>query len=52
VYFNDMDEPLMTALDDRFKWGRVGLGTFDDHGNFEAFSLKGVEVKPETAATK
>lgn len=52
VYFNDMDEPLFTAIDDRFKWGRVGLGTFDDHGNFESFTLKGVEVKPQAAPAK
>jgi hypothetical protein len=52
VYFNDMTKPFMSAKDDRFKWGRVGLGTFDDHGNFESFTLKGVEVKPEAATTK
>ena len=47
VYFNDMGEPFMTAKDTKFKWGRVGLGTFDDNGNWDDFELRGVEVKPE-----
>lgn len=46
VYFDDMDEPLMAAKDDAFKWGQVGLGTFDDHGNWDDFELRGVEVQP------
>lgn len=46
VYFDDMDEPLMTAHDDAFKWGQVGLGTFDDNGNWDDFELHGVEAKP------
>jgi hypothetical protein len=45
VYFNDMDKPFMTAKDDKFKWGQVGLGTFDDNGNWDDFELHGVEVK-------
>jgi hypothetical protein len=45
VYFDDMDEPLMAAQDDAFKWGQVGLGTFDDHGNWDDFELRGVEAK-------
>jgi hypothetical protein len=47
VYFDDMDEPFMAAHDNTFKWGRVGLGTFDDNGNWDDFELYGVEVKPE-----
>jgi hypothetical protein len=47
VYFDDMDKPFMTAHDNTFKWGRVGLGTFDDHGNWDDFELRGVEAKPE-----
>lgn len=46
VYFNDMKEPRWTAKDDRFKWGQVGLGTFDDHGNWDDFELRGVKVDP------
>lgn len=50
VYFDDMDEPLMAAKDETFKGGQVGLGTFDDNGNWDDFELKGVEVKPAKAA--
>lgn len=46
VYFDDMKKPHMTAKDDTFKWGQVGIGTFDDNGNFDDFVLRGVEVKP------
>jgi hypothetical protein len=49
VYFDDMDEPFMTAHDNTFKWGRVGLGTFDDNGNWDDFSLYGVVVDPRAA---
>jgi hypothetical protein len=45
VYFDDMDKPLMTANDKTFTWGQVGLGTFDDHGNFDDFELRGVKVE-------
>lgn len=47
VYFDDMSEPLMTAQDKTFVSGGVGLGTFDDHGNWDDFELRGtaIEVK-------
>ena len=45
VYFDDMKKPHMTAKDDTFKWGEVGLGTFDDNGNFDDFELRGVEIR-------
>ncbi len=44
VYFDDMKKPMMTAKDDTFKWGEVGLGTFDDNGNFDDFELRGERV--------
>jgi len=51
VYFDDMDEPMLTAEDTTFTWGRVGLGTFDDHGNFTQFQLQGFgQVPPPDAA--
>lgn len=52
VYFDNMDDPVMTANDKTFTWGRVGIGTFDDHGNFDDFKLRGVEVKPVPAGAK
>jgi hypothetical protein len=45
VYFDDMDEPFMTAQDTTFASGQVGLGTFDDNGNWDNFELRGVEAK-------
>ena len=41
VYFDDMAKPLMTARDKNFIWGQVGIGTFDDHGNFDDLVLRG-----------
>jgi len=35
VYFDDMSAPIMTATDDRFQLGRIGLGSFDDTGRFD-----------------
>jgi hypothetical protein len=47
VYFDDMERPVMRAKDKTFTWGRVGLGTFDDHGNFDEFRLQGERVERE-----
>lgn len=41
VYFDDMGKPIMTAKDDRFKSGRVGLGSFDDTGLYDDIRLRG-----------
>jgi hypothetical protein len=45
VFFDDMEKPLMTARDKTFTWGQVGIGTFDDHGNFDDIELRGVRVE-------
>jgi hypothetical protein len=45
VYFDDMEQPLMTAKDTKFGAGLVGLGTFDDHGNFDDVVMRGEKVK-------
>lgn len=45
VYFDDMDTPALTAKDTTFTWGQVGIGTFDDHGNFDDITLRGIEVE-------
>lgn len=45
VYFDDMKKPIMTATDKTFLWGQVGLGSFDDHGNWDDFKLYGVKVE-------
>jgi hypothetical protein len=48
VYFDDMNEPFMAAKDARFAWGQVGLGTFDDNGNWDDFELRGVKVEAKS----
>ncbi len=47
VYFDDMDQPIMVAKDKTFTWGRVGLGSFDDHGYWDDVKLHGLKVEPQ-----
>lgn len=47
VYWDDMKTPVQTATNKTFAWGRVGLGSFDDLGNFDNVVLRGVKVEPE-----
>lgn len=46
VFFDDMDRPIMTAKDTRLTWGRVGVGSFDDEGNYDDIVLRGTQVEP------
>ncbi len=39
VYFDDMNQPIMTAKNDRFAGGRIGVGSFDDTGQFDDIRL-------------
>jgi hypothetical protein len=41
VFFDDKPEQVMTAVDDTFKYGRVGVGSFDDTGQFDDIRLWG-----------
>jgi hypothetical protein len=41
VYFDDMDQPLMTATDKTFGKGRIGIGSFDDMNDFDDIKLYG-----------
>ncbi len=41
VYFDDMSQPAMTAKDDTFKFGGIGLGSFDDTADFDQLRLVG-----------
>lgn len=41
VYFDDRTTPVMTAYNDRFRWGRLGVGSFDDEGQFDDLQLHG-----------
>lgn len=45
IYFDDMTTPVMTAVDTTFRWGQVGLGSFDDRGNWDQVKLYGVKVE-------
>ena len=46
VYFDDMTRPIMRARDKTFAWGRVGVGSFDDTGNYDEIVLRGTKVEP------
>jgi hypothetical protein len=39
VYFDDLDTPVMTATDTTFRTGQVGLGSFDDSGDWDDVQL-------------
>ncbi len=45
VYFDDMQNPIMTATDKTFTWGQVGVGSFDDTGNWDDLVLRGRKVE-------
>lgn len=39
VYFDDMEKPIMRATDKTFLRGGIGVGSFDDVGNFDNLRL-------------
>jgi len=43
VFFDDSPEPIMTAVNDSFDWGGIGVGSFDDTGQFDDIRLWGIE---------
>ena len=45
VFFDDNSEPIMTAVDKNFTWGRIGVGSFDDTGCYDDIRLWGRKVK-------
>ncbi len=45
VFFDDHKAPVMTATDTKFAWGRVGVGSFDDTGNWDDVKLWGKKVE-------
>jgi hypothetical protein len=47
VYWDDMAKPVQTATNKTFTWGQVGVGSFDDLGNFDNVVLRGAKVTPE-----
>lgn len=46
VFFDDLSEPVMEAVDSTFGPGRVGIGSFDDTGDFQEIRLWGIQVEP------
>jgi hypothetical protein len=46
IYFDAMDKPVMTAKDKTFTWGRVGIGSFDDTGDWDNIRLYGEKAAP------
>jgi hypothetical protein len=45
VYFDDMKTPIMTARDKTFTWGQVGVGSFDDTGDWADVKVYGSRAK-------
>ena len=45
IYFDNMKSPVMTAVDKTFAWGQIGLGSFDDTGNWDDVTLRGEKVE-------
>ncbi len=41
IYFDDLDKPVMEAVDKTFAWGQVGIGSFDDTGDWAEVKLYG-----------
>jgi len=41
IFFDDMNEPVMTAVDKTFTWGQIGVGSFDDVGVYDNVKLWG-----------
>lgn len=41
VWFDDMEKPVLTARDKTLEWGQIGLGSFDDLGEFRNVKVKG-----------
>jgi hypothetical protein len=41
VYFDDMDKPVMHAEDQTFSHGQVGVGSFDDTGDWDDVEVRG-----------
>lgn len=47
IYWDDMNTPVMEATDKTFTWGQVGVGSFDDTGDYDDVKLFGTKVERE-----
>lgn len=53
VFFDDMEKPVLTARDKTLAdWGRIGLGSFDDLGEFRHVRVEGTSRPAPGAAKK
>jgi hypothetical protein len=41
VYFDEQPEPVLSVIDTTLTWGRVGIGSFDETGEFRNVRLTG-----------
>lgn len=52
VYFDDMENPIMTANDKTFAWGQIGVGSFDDTADWDDLKLYGNRFEASNNAEK
>ena len=45
VYFDNLRNPIMLAQDKTFLRGRIGVGSFDDTGDWDNLRLRGIRVQ-------
>lgn len=45
IYFDDLENPQMVTHDKNFTWGQIGLGSFDDFGQWDDVVLSGIRVQ-------
>lgn len=45
IHFDDMQQPVMTAVDKTFGPGRIGVGTFDDTADWDDIVVRGTLAK-------
>jgi hypothetical protein len=48
VYFDDMENPIMRAMDKVHGWGMIGFGSFDNTGRFRNFTVSATGSRPTT----
>ncbi len=46
VFFDNMSSPILTARDKTLRFGRIGVGSFDDTGRFDQIKIWGRSAKP------
>jgi hypothetical protein len=52
IYFDDMKTSVMTANDKAFTWGQVGVGSFDDTGNWTDIKVYGTKTTRRPSARR